>query len=464
MNTSGQPKNTKNYIVHSVKNQVILTKMNKPPNSIPFDSDAEQAVIGSVLTEPECLDAVAEIVNENDFYDLRHGEIFKSFSKLSEKGEPIDLMTVASSLKRSDSLDKVGGSAYLAECINIVPSSAHAEHYAKIVKEKKILRELISTSNKAISAANGDADINELTDEIAQDFLNLTITTKKREKNVSDIIGATFSRIQEIAGGGITPGLMTGIKSIDDITGGLHSSDVIIIGARPSVGKTSLAISIARNVALRGGSVAFFSLEMSNEQLTEKILSIDSKVGLWKLRNGKINFKDAEDLKNSVERLKDINIILDDSPSPTIVEIRRACRRLRAKHKIGLIVIDYLQLVRPAKSTNNPVQDLTEISRGLKLIAKEMGVPLIALSQLSRNIEGRENKDIQLSDLRGTGAIEQDADLVIGLQVGSHQEQLDKTSTTDDIMMKLEILKHRNGPTGTAEAIFHKETTEFVSI
>ena len=441
---------------------------NPPISTIPFDTEAEQAVIGSILTDNEQFDIVAEILNDNDFYDLRNTDIFKAISKLAEKGEKIDIITVSSLLKRGDRLDKVGGSEYLADCINLVPISSHAEHYANIVKEKSIRRRAIEIASKTISEASGDYGVDDFLDFAQQEMLNLSSPSKSGGKSISETISTSIERIDSIIKGEVTPGIPTGIKNLDNIIYGLQKSDLIIIGARPSVGKTSLAVSIARNIAKLGKSVALFSLEMSAEQINDRILSIDSGVPLSIIRNPAvhgvktISEKDYGLLKESVERLEELNIIVDDSASLSIVELRRQCRRLHAKNKLSLIIIDYIGLMKSKRDTGDPVKDIAEITRGLKLIAKELRVPVLALSQLNRGLEGREDKTPRLSDLRDSGAIEQDADIVIFIsRVASATEQMEKTSSEKEILVTLSVAKHRNGPLGDADVIFLKDTTEF---
>ncbi len=427
-------------------------------NDIPFDLEAERAVIGSILTDGETLEKATDIINEDDFYDLKNVNIFKAMKKIYEKGLKIDLVTVSSVLK--DKLDIIGVD-YMAGCINDVPSSFHIEHYSRIVKEKKLLRELIETSQRGILAVNSDVDPLELADELAQKFINLTLNSKKRDYTLASTIGNSLERIKDIADGKITIGIPTGIKNLDNIIGGLRKSDVIILAARPSVGKTSCALSIALNVARQGGTVAVFSLEMGGEQLNDRFLAMDSGVDLFKLNNG-INNKELQALESGIERLKAINIIVDDTASPTITDIRRTCRRFKARGKLSLVIIDYLQLIRSTK--NGSVNEQTaEISRGLKLIAKELDVPIIALSQLNRQIEGRDTKAVKLSDLRDSGAIEQDADIVIAINRMSDlmktNDVNDKTTSDKELPLQLSVLKHRNGPIGDADVLMELSTT-----
>lgn len=435
-------------------------------DNIPFDLEAEQAVLGSIMTDSNVFELVKDILNSDDFYELKHVNIFRAMEKLYEKGMTIDIVTVSTVLKRKEEVfEAIGGANYLAELVNGVPSASNVEHYSNLVKEKKVLRELIETSQRGILAVGNGADATELADEMAAKFMNLTTTGKQKAQSISSTLDDTFDRIIGIAEGTIKPGISTGIKNLDNIIGGLKKTDVLILCARPSVGKTSCALSVALNVAKEGGTVAFFSLEMGRDSLQTRLISIDSGVDLYLLNNGKrdavvLKRSDITKVEESIARLKNCNIIIDDTASPTVQDIRRSCRRIKSKGKLSLVVIDYLQLIRTTKngSTNDNVAD---ISRNLKLIAKELDVPVLALSQLNRGIEGREDKTVKLADLRDSGAIEQDADLVIGInRYEKLSEQNDRVTNSSETAIRLSVIKHRNGPIGDAECIFDLNTTE----
>ncbi len=435
----------------------------------PQDLEAEQSVLGALMIDKEAIGNIADQLIPNDFYDRRNGTIYETVLDLWEKRAPIDIMSVSSELKKKSLLETIGGSGYLADLVSMVPSAAHIAHYGGIVKEKKILRDLINTSNSITERAfDQTEDIDELLDAIEQKVFS--ITNKSVSKNftaVKDELQAAYERLEKMShSDGSLRGIPTGFTQLDNLLSGLQRSDLIILGARPSFGKTSLALDIGRYAATRGGfGVGIFSLEMSKEQVIDRLISAESGVSLWKLRTGKLDDLDFELIQGTFDKFSRSPIFIDDTPNPTVLEIRRMARRLQAEQKnLGLIIIDYLQLIQPRKGLDNPVQQITEISRGLKTIAREINVPILALSQLSRGVEQRENKVPKLSDLRDSGSIEQDADVVMFLHPAWRYEQSTDLPPEKDGLTEIHIAKHRNGPLGIIEVRFDKESAHFTNI
>lgn len=434
----------------------------------PQDIEAEQSVLGAIMTESDAISQIADTLMEEDFYDRRHGTIYGAMLKLWESRSPIDILTVSSELKKGDLINSIGGSNYLADLVNMVPSAAHIAHYASIVKEKRILRELISTSSSITeSAMDQSDDLEILLDTIEQKVFSITNQSATRKFiYVPDKITEAIERIDKAGQQKGLRGVPSGFRKLDNLLSGFQKSDLVILGARPSFGKTSLALDIARHVGTRTGKgVGIFSLEMSQDQIIDRLISAESKVSLWKLRTG--NVKDPvefELLQGAFDKLSRAPIYIDDTPSPNILEIRRMARRLQAEQKdLALIVIDYLQLIMPRKSNDNPVQQITEISRGLKAIAREVNVPILALSQLSRGVEQRDNKVPKLSDLRDSGSIEQDADVVMFL----HPAWKYNTSVDipeEDYITEIHVAKHRNGPLGVIPLKFDRDSASFSDI
>lgn len=435
----------------------------------PQDLDAEQSVLGAIMIDKDAIGNIADILEPKDFYDKKNGMIYEVMLHLWEKRSPIDMLSVSAELKKNDIMDQIGGLSYLTDLVNSVPSAAHVAHYASIVKEKNILRDLISASSVITESAMSQSDdIEVLLDNIEQRVFS--ITNKSIIKNfakVKDELPAAYERLERISHGEVTRGVPTGFKGLDDILSGFQRSDLVILGARPSFGKTSLALDIGRHIGTKAEvGVGIFSLEMSREQVIDRMISAESKVSLWKLRTGKqLDALDYEMIQIAFDRLARSKIYIDDTPNPNILEIRRMARRLQAEEKnLGLIVIDYLQLIQPRKSSDNSVQQITEISRGLKTIAREINIPVLALSQLSRGVEQRDNKVPKLSDLRDSGSIEQDADVVLFIHpVWRYQQSMDAPPEQDGLT-EIHIAKHRNGPLGVVQLRFDKESASFQNI
>ena len=432
-----------------------------PPQSI----DAEMAFLGSVMLRPEVLYDVLDAVNSESFYSEKHRIIFESMLELFRKSEPIDLLTLSAKLKGKDLLEKIGGSSYLSEQVNSVPSSSNAEHYARIIQKKHLMRQLIEASEQVSMLGYDESqDLEELLDNAEKAIFKVTnFSTLHKFVDMRTILGDAWERIDKMHHDKDTlRGVPTGFKGIDNKLSGLQKSDLVILAARPSVGKTSLALDIARNAAMRHGvPVGIFSLEMSSQQLVDRMLASESKVDAWKLRTGKLTAEeDFGRISEALAELSKAPIFIDDQPGNNILKMRSVARRLKSEKGLGLIIVDYLQLMSPTQSKNNDnlVQQVTEISRSLKSLARELDVPVLALSQLSRAVESRGGKP-RLSDLRDSGSIEQDADVVMFIHRDKNEDGGGKENVTEIL-----IEKHRNGPTGRIELYFDAEKSSFKSI
>ncbi|MCL4406418.1 MAG: replicative DNA helicase [Patescibacteria group bacterium] len=438
----------------------------------PQDLDAEQSVLGAILIDKEALANIADVVDANDFYKKANADIYRACFKLWEKGEPIDILSVTSELKKTNLIQQVGGSGYLAELVNSVPSSAHVSHYAKIVKEKKILRDLINASQEITENALGSADdLDILLDGVEQRIFSISKASVSRNfVPIKEELRNAYERIAELEqGDGKLRGVPTGFAALDNMLSGLQKSDLIIVGARPSFGKTSFALDIGRYVASKANlPVGIFSLEMSREQVVDRLIATEARVDLWKLRTGRIGKTDPTEydmIQAALDRLSRAPIYIEDTPSPNIIELRRMARRLQAEAKnLSLIIVDYLQLIQPRKNYDSAVQQVTEVSRGLKALARELNVPVIAISQLSRAVDQRDNKAPRLSDLRDSGSIEQDADVVIFINPIWRQKDPRAIDPNEDGETEIIIAKHRNGPIGTVKLKFNKNLVSFENI
>lgn len=435
----------------------------------PQDLEAEQSVLGAIMIDKDAIGNIADLIDPEDFYDKKNGLIFEAMFKLWEKKAPIDMLSLSAELKKTDLIDKIGGTAYLNDLVNSVPSAAHVAHYASIVKEKKILRDLISASSTiAESAMTQSEDIDVLLDNIEQRVFSITNKTAIRSfASVKNELPAAYERLERVSHGDVTRGVPTGFHDLDNLLSGLQKSDLVVLGARPSFGKTSLALDIVRYIGTRTEmGVGIFSLEMSREQIVDRLISAESKVSLWKIRTGKkLDDFDYQMIQTAFDRLSKSKIYVDDAATPNILEIRRMARRLQAEDKdLGLIVVDYLQLIQPRKSSDSSVQQITEISRGLKTIAREVNVPILALSQLSRGVEQRDNKVPKLSDLRDSGSIEQDADVVLFIHPTWRYQQSMDNMPEQEGMTEIHVAKHRNGPLGVVQLRFNKESASFQNI
>ncbi len=437
----------------------------------PQSHEAEQSVLGSLLIDKEAFIQVSDFIAADDFYEERHVLIYNAILGLFQKYQPIDVLTVANILEERNQLEEVGGSDYLIELTQTVPTSSHVYHYAQIVKQKSTLRKLI-IAGQQISALGYDEqnDTREVLEQAEKALFSVSQTfVKSKFVHIKDILDQSYERIAELHAqreehGIAFRGVTTGFHALDKMLSGLQPSDLVILAARPAMGKTSFALNIAENVArFDKKSVGIFSLEMSKDQLVERmfcsIMSLDS----WKLRTGQLTDQDLQNIGSVMQELNNINIFIDDEPNCSIIDLRTKARRLQQEHGLDLLIIDYLQLMNgnsPA-ANNNQVQKISEISRSLKLLAREIQVPIIALSQLSRAVEGRQEKIPQLSDLRDSGSIEQDADIVLFIYRDDvYNPDTSSRPNTADII----IAKHRAGPTGKIELGFKKEQVLFVNL
>ncbi|HUC31479.1 MAG TPA: replicative DNA helicase [Candidatus Paceibacterota bacterium] len=438
------------------------SQLKLPPQNL----EAEQAVLGSVLIDKNAIFRVADILVAEDFYTPQHERIYKAILSLYEKRQPIDVLSLTNYLKEHELLKEVGGSAYLADLTNHVSSASHVAHYATIVKEKKVLRDLIMASAEIADSvfANG-GEVEDLLDDVEQKILS--ISQKSMPQNfvsLKDDLTSAYERIAQLhAGGGKLRGVPTGFTGLDDALSGLQKSELIILGARPSVGKTSLALDIARNAGKAGFTVGLFSLEMSRESLQDRIIAAESQVPLWNILTGRIrNDSEFSMIQDALDRLSAIKLFIDDTPSLNVLQMRSMARRLQVEHGLDLLIVDYLQLVRPRTNSDNMVTMITEISRGLKALSRELKVPVLALSQLSRGVEQRDHKIPRLSDLRESGAIEQDADVVMFLY--RDERNPNDTASSIDNTVHLRIAKHRNGALKDMDFFFNGELASFKTI
>ncbi len=407
-----------------------------------------------------------DLLTPDDFYSEKHRIIYKAMLDLYEKKEPIDILSVSSRLKEKKQLKNTGGRVYLTEMINTVPNASNAKHYAEIVHKKRILRELIESSNHISQLGyDEERDVDELLDEAEKKIFGITKNSLKQKfTTVKSALEDAWERIDRIhKSKGELRGIPTGFPALDSQLAGLQKSDLIILAARPSMGKTAFALDIARNVAVKQNiPVGIFSLEMSSQSLVDRLLVSEARVDSWKLRTGRLSSdEEFARISNALGKLSKAPIFIDDESSNNIMQMRSMARRLQAEHGLGLIIVDYLQLMAPRQRTDNMVQQMTEISRSLKGLAKELDVPVLAVSQLSRALESRPNKKPKLHDLRDSGSIEQDADVVMFIyrddKYKDHQDESDN-------MAEILIEKHRNGPTGFVKLYFDPKMVSFSSI
>ncbi len=435
-----------------------------PPQSV----EAEQSILGSLLIDREAIHSIADLLFIKDFYLPKHAVIYSAILDLYEKGEPIDLVSLSNKLKELGKLDETGGTSYLSELINSVPSAAHAASYAKIVKHKRVLRDLISAAQHINGLGyNENEDMDMLLDEAERKIFAISQESLRQDFiPVKSALEEAFERIDRLhKGDGALRGLATGFRDLDSILAGLQKSDLVILAAQTSIGKTSLALNIVQHVALHEKvPVGIFSIEMSREQLVDRLIASQAGVDVWKMRSGKLSshgeFNDFERLSDALNALSGAPIFIDDSADINILQMRAMARRLQAEHGLGLLVIDYLQLMKPRTASDNMVQQITEISRSLKALARELNIPILALSQLSRAVEQRSPRIPRLSDLRESGSIEQDADVVMFI----YREDRDKHTANPTHLADIHIAKHRNGPCGKITLYFDEAKTTFKNL
>jgi len=431
----------------------------------PHDVEAEKSVLGAVLIDSSAMNSVAEFLKPEHFYLPEHQTIFEAMMSSFEKQRPIDLITIQDELKKQGTLKKIGGKSYLSDLINSVPTSAYVEHYGRIVKGHYTKRKLIEVSSQLVQKAFDEkGDVKTLIDQaeatifgLAQEHLHQDFVELKK------ILGQSFERLEEFMkkGSGLR-GVPTGYIDLDNKLAGMQDSNLLILAARPGVGKTSLALNIALNVAEKHKvPVGFFSLEMSKEELVDRLLVGQADIDAWRLKTGRLSDEDYKKLTEAMGQLYEAPIYIDDTPGASVLEMRTKARKLVVEKKIHMIIVDYLQLADSGRRFDNRVQEVSFVSQGLKNLARELHIPVLAISQLSRAVEQRGTKKPQLADLRESGAIEQDADVVMFLY---YEEESEDLLDQNKRLIKLYIAKHRNGPTGEIDLMFRGDRVKFYGV
>ncbi len=455
----------------SVSDEAAKKVLRLPPQNL----EAEMAVLGGVLLDDKAISKVLDFLEPDDFYRRNHGNIFTAMIELFDKDDPTDIITLSNVLKKQGTLEKTGGLVYLTTLVETTPTAANIQYYAKIVKDKSILRKLIDTSQVIIADSYEDSkEVDEILDEAESKIFEIsehgvTPTSYPMKDVIKESVKIVESLYEKKE---LITGVPTGFIDLDHLTSGFQDSDLIIIAGRPSMGKTALAIDIARNAAVSYNvPVAVFSIEMAKEQLGMRLLSSEAKVELSRIRNGHIRKDEWPKIISAADKLSAAPIYIDDSASLNPLQMRAKARRLKMEKNVGLVVVDYLQLMTSAGRVERRDLEISDISRSLKAMAKELKIPVVALSQLSRAVEGRENKRPMMADLRESGALEQDADLIIFIyrdvvyRQKKHDDELsDEMNDKDDNIAEIIIGKQRNGPTGTVELAFLKEYTHFESL
>lgn len=431
-----------------------------PPQSL----EAEMAVLGAILQRPDSIYEVTDTLIADAFYSSRNRVVYEAILELNKKGSPIDSVSVLEHLKNHNLLERSGGAPYLAELMDFVPNTANIKHYCSTIQKKKIMRDLLSASDHIHGLGYDESkELEEILDTAEKKIFEVTnMTTNTNVISLKNVVGEAFERLEKMHAtkDGIR-GVPTGFKALDNKLSGFQKSDLIILAARPAVGKTSLVLDMARRAALDHKiPVQVFSLEMGADQLVDRMVSAESGVDLWNIRTGKgLKESDFEDIGNAISRLSDAPVFINDEAGINLMKMRSVCRRVKSEHGLGLVIVDYLQLMTPMTKTDNVVTQVTEISRGLKQLAREMDVPVIALSQLSRAVESRGGRP-RLSDLRDSGSIEQDADIVMFI----HREDKYNPESEKQNIAEICIEKHRNGPVGICELYFDSKKTKYMDI
>ena len=440
----------------------------QPESQTPQSTDVEASILGSILIDADAIVKIADVVRPIDFYDERHRIIYEAMLRLYEQQSPIDVLTLSEELKAEGVYKEVGGGSYITQLTNAVPTSANAEAYASIVATKSIRRRLISASSEIAQIGHDEKrTIAELVEEAETKLFEVSQRYVKNDiSSMESILADSFDRLDDLhKNKGAIRGVPTGYKDMDNKLAGLQKSDLLILAARPAMGKTAMSLNLAQNVAVKANKpVLVFSLEMSKEQLVDRMLASEAGVNSWNLRTGNMSDSDFEKIGHAMGALSEAQIFIDDTPGLTISDMRTKARREAHKQELGLIIVDYLQLMSGGAKfggDGNRVQEISEISRGLKGIAREMNVPVVALSQLSRSVESRSPQIPQLSDLRESGSIEQDADVVMFLYRDDYYNP--DTSEKPNILDVL-IAKHRNGPTGKVELYFDRERQKIMNL
>lgn len=442
-------------------------KKGQQKQDIPQNLEAEASLLGAVLIDKDAIVKIADTVTPEDFFDQRHKHIYEGLMRLYERRDPIDVLTLADQLKNTGVLEVIGGASYLTELTNFVPTAAHVEQYAEIVAQKALRRRLIGASQDMVELGYDESkSLKELIEEAESRLFAVSQQhVKQSVVSLEAILSESFDRLDELhKDSQKIRGIPTGYKDMDNVLAGLQKSDLFILAARPSMGKTAFVLNLAHNVAIQSKEpVLIFSLEMSKEQLVDRLLAMESGVDAWALRTGNLTDADFEKLGHAMGVLSEAPIYIDDTPGITVSDMRTKARREAHQHKLGLVIVDYLQLMSGGSKyggDGNRVQEISEISRGLKGMARELDVPLIALSQLSRSVESRSPQIPQLADLRESGSIEQDADVVAFIYREDYYNPDTDRHNITDILVK----KHRNGPLGNIELYFDKDKQRFRSI
>jgi len=431
----------------------------------PQDLEAEKSVLGAILIDSSAINLVAEFLKPEHFYLPEHKAIFSAMLSLFEKQKPIDLVTIQDQLKHEDNLKKIGGQSYLSELINTVPSSAYVEHYGLIVKNRYAKRKLIEISSRMVEKAFDEkSDVQKLLDEAERGIFSLSQEHLHRDFiELKDILAESFERLEEFMKKGThLRGVPSGFTDLDNKLAGMQDSNLVILAARPGIGKTTLALNIALNVATKEKlPVGFFSLEMSKEELVDRLLVGQADIDAWRLKTGRLSEEDYKKLTEAMGLLSEAPIFIDDTPGASILEMRTKARKLKVDKKLRLLIVDYLQLANAGRFFDSRVNEVSFISQGLKNLARELRIPILALSQLSRAVEQRGTKKPQLADLRESGAIEQDADVVMFLY---HEDESEDLLDQSKKLTKLYIAKHRNGPTGEIDLMFRGDRVKFYGV
>lgn len=429
----------------------------------PHNSEAEESVLGSLLIDPEAVEVVVPFLRPEDFYHPRNRDIYAATLRLFERRQPTDFVMVCDELERAGDLDRVGGVAYLSRILTVVPTAIHVEHYARVVERTAVMRRLIASAGRIAAIAYEDhADVPSALERAESELFSVTQYRVTRDfVLLRDLLAEYLEDIQLGVGAEpVRPGIPTGFIDLDRILGGFQRSDLVILAARPSLGKTALALNIARNAGVRFNfTTAMFSVEMSRSQVAQRFLSTESGVDSTRIREGRLSETEIRKLSEALEVLSGAPIYIDDTPAIGITELRAKARHLHAEHPLDLLIVDYLQLVG-GSTHENRVQEMSEVSRSLKGLARELSIPVLALSQLSRAVEGRSPHIPMLSDLRDSGSIEQDSDVVIFI----YREDVYNRETERKGIADLYIAKHRNGPTGVVSLLFMERSTRFVDV
>jgi len=451
------------YFMAEKKNQ-NLSSLRVPPQNI----EAEKSVLGALMLDKDAIINVANLIHVGDFYRDDHNLVFEAMIDLYEQREPIDVLSLSNRLEEKNQLDKIGGSSYLTSLVSTVPSSSNVVHYAKVVQKKSMLRKLLGVAAEITELGyKEEEDVEKILDEAEQKLFSVSQKYIKQDFiPIKSILEDAFNRIDELhKGDHKLRGIPTGFIDLDNILAGFQKSDLVILAARPSIGKTTFALDLARLIAVKQKvGVGIFSLEMGSDQLIDRMLAAESGVDLWRLRTGRLKTGDGDDdfqrIGQAMGVLSEAKIFIDDTGSANVMEMRTMARRLQSEHGVGLIIIDYLQLMEGRRGGDSRVNEISEISRALKQLARELNIPILALSQLSRAVESRSPQIPKLSDLRESGSIEQDADVVMFL----YREDREKPDTPNKNIVEVHIAKHRNGPIGKIALYFNESSTTFKSL